>query len=173
MYPVFLTKSGFRNCLFLCAGKRVSAFATSATPSSSLLAPLKRYYTSDDSKSNGEGGDGGGGGADVSGGGDVVENIDGIKLPPEPTTCCMSGCANCVWIQYAESIAKLMDGNTERVRDLVLQKIEDPNLKMFLSIELKSIQYRMDMDRKSDTNELSTSSSTSATTSDSDNATKS
>lgn len=75
MYPVFLTKSGFRNCLLLCAGKRVSAFATSATPSSSLLAPLKRYYTSDDSKSNGEGGDGGGGG-----GGDVVENSDGIKV---------------------------------------------------------------------------------------------
>lgn len=83
----------------------------------------------------------------------------------------MSGCANCVWIQYAESIAKLMDGNTERVRDLVLQKIEDPNLKMFLSIELKSIQYRLDMDKKSDTNDPS--SSTSTTTSDSDNATKS
>lgn len=85
----------------------------------------------------------------------------------------MSGCANCVWIQYAESIAKLMDGNTERVRELVLQKIEDPNLKMFLSIELKSIQYRLDMDKKSDANEPSTSSSTSTTTSDSDNATKS
>lgn len=59
------------------------------------------------------------------------------KLPPEPTTCCMSGCANCVWIEYADKIAKLLDGNTEGARELVLKKIQDPNLRMFLQTELK------------------------------------
>lgn len=60
-----------------------------------------------------------------------------IKLPPEPTTCCMSGCANCVWIEYADKIAQLLDGNTDEARELVLQRIQDPNLRMFLQSELK------------------------------------
>ncbi|XP_075149009.1 uncharacterized protein LOC142222646 [Haematobia irritans] len=80
---------------------------------------------------------------------DSKSDEDGIKLPPEPTTCCMSGCANCVWIEYAETIAKLLDGNTDKVRELVLKKIEDPNLRMFLSIELKSLQYKLDMEKRS------------------------
>lgn len=65
----------------------------------------------------------------------------------------MSGCPNCVWIEYAETIAKLLDGNCEQARQLVLNKIQDPNLKMFLAIELKSIQYNMEQKKKSqDTN---------------------
>ena len=33
--------------------------------------------------------------------------VPGKGPPPElPTKCCQSGCANCVWIQYAEDVAK-------------------------------------------------------------------
>ncbi|XP_059217997.1 oxidoreductase-like domain-containing protein 1 [Stomoxys calcitrans] len=123
MYPVFI-KSGYRKFLLQC-GKRVTA---NFSPTVVVIS----RYTNNDSKSD-----------DHVDDNDFVV-VDGIKLPPEPTTCCMSGCANCVWIDYAETIAKLMDGNTDKVRELVLEKIEDPNLRMFLSIELKSIQYKKD-----------------------------
>ncbi|XP_065362626.1 uncharacterized protein LOC135956064 [Calliphora vicina] len=76
-----------------------------------------------------------------------------IELPPEPTTCCMSGCANCVWIEYAETVAKLMDGNCDKARQLVLNKIQDPNLKMFLAIELKNIQYNLEQSRNTNVTE--------------------
>ncbi|XP_017052793.1 oxidoreductase-like domain-containing protein 1 isoform X2 [Drosophila ficusphila] len=62
-----------------------------------------------------------------------------IELPPEPTTCCMSGCANCVWLDYAQTLAKLLGDNDEEAREIVLSKITDPNLKMFLSLELRQM----------------------------------
>ncbi|KAI8045251.1 uncharacterized protein LOC128252843 [Drosophila gunungcola] len=62
-----------------------------------------------------------------------------IEIPPEPTTCCMSGCANCVWLDYAQTLAKLLGDNDEEARQIVLSKITDPNLKMFLSLELRQM----------------------------------
>ncbi|EAT33859.1 AAEL013871-PC [Aedes aegypti] len=62
-----------------------------------------------------------------------------IELPPEPTTCCMSGCQNCVWIQYANELTKLLDDGGEQAREIVLQKITDPSLKMFLRMELQNL----------------------------------
>ncbi|XP_017026537.1 oxidoreductase-like domain-containing protein 1 [Drosophila kikkawai] len=67
------------------------------------------------------------------------KSIKDIELPPEPTTCCMSGCANCVWLDYAQTLAKLLGDNDEAARELVLSKITDPNLKMFLSLELRQM----------------------------------
>lgn len=63
-----------------------------------------------------------------------------IVLPPEPQDCCMSGCANCVWIKYAEDVAKLL-GNEggEMAKAKILENVKDPNLKAFLMIELHHI----------------------------------
>lgn len=62
-----------------------------------------------------------------------------LKLPEEPTTCCMSGCANCVWIEYAEKIKNiLVDSDKKQVAQIILDKVQDPNMKAFLSMELKS-----------------------------------
>lgn len=61
------------------------------------------------------------------------------KLPEEPTTCCMSGCANCVWIEYAEQVKSILAGSdSKQVSQMILDKIQDPNMKAFLSMELKS-----------------------------------
>ncbi|KAG8231035.1 hypothetical protein J437_LFUL010813 [Ladona fulva] len=57
----------------------------------------------------------------------------------EPTTCCMSGCANCVWIQYAEELSKRYRDGGEKAREAIM-KISDPNMKAFLLTELKSIK---------------------------------
>lgn len=64
------------------------------------------------------------------------------ELPEEPTTCCMSGCANCVWLEYADQIKKLLaDNDGKGVTQMILDKIQDPNMKAFLSMELKSKGY--------------------------------
>ncbi|XP_037717543.1 oxidoreductase-like domain-containing protein 1 [Drosophila subpulchrella] len=67
------------------------------------------------------------------------KRLRNIEIPPEPTTCCMSGCANCVWLDYAQTLAKLLGDNDEEAREIVLSKITDPNLKMFLSLELRQM----------------------------------
>uniref|UniRef100_A0A182N924 Oxidoreductase-like domain-containing protein n=1 Tax=Anopheles dirus TaxID=7168 RepID=A0A182N924_9DIPT len=72
---------------------------------------------------------------------DRTGNDDSVpELPPEPTTCCMSGCQNCVWIQYAADLTKILDDGGEKAREIVLERISDPSLKMFLKIELQNIQ---------------------------------
>lgn len=61
---------------------------------------------------------------------------DDFEIPPPPTDCCMSGCANCVWVTYAEELAQIYkDGG--KASERVLEAIEDPSLKIFLSLELK------------------------------------
>ncbi|XP_008183487.1 oxidoreductase-like domain-containing protein 1 [Acyrthosiphon pisum] len=61
------------------------------------------------------------------------------ELPEEPTTCCMSGCANCVWIEYADKVRSMLaNSDSKQVSQMVLDKIQDPNMKAFLSMELKS-----------------------------------
>ena len=48
----------------------------------------------------------------------------------------MSGCANCVWISYAEELAGVYrDGG--RAGEKVLEAIQDPSLRIFISLELR------------------------------------
>jgi len=64
--------------------------------------------------------------------------------PPEaPGTCCMSGCANCVWLDYAEEVTKYyeMKGG-DLPKDEIIKEIEsqmsDPMVKAFVLLEIKS-----------------------------------
>ena len=61
---------------------------------------------------------------------------DHIQIPDPPTNCCMSGCANCVWITYAQELAQLYK-DSGRAAESVMNAIDDPSLKMFLNLELK------------------------------------
>lgn len=62
-----------------------------------------------------------------------------LEIPEEPTTCCMSGCANCVWIEYAADVKKVLEGtDSKKVAQMILEKVQDPNMKAFLSMELKT-----------------------------------
>ena len=61
---------------------------------------------------------------------------DDVVLPPPPTDCCMSGCARCVWLLYADELASIYrDGG--KAAEKVLDAIDDPSLKIFLSLELR------------------------------------
>jgi len=62
--------------------------------------------------------------------------VPGKGPPPEaPVTCCMSGCANCVYIAYAEELKMYYSDGGEKAREAI-EKIEDPSLKAFLKLEL-------------------------------------
>ncbi|KAG4067118.1 hypothetical protein HA402_000109 [Bradysia odoriphaga] len=64
-----------------------------------------------------------------------------VKIPPPPTTCCMSGCANCVYIAYAEEVTKIFhDGHLPK--EIILKHIDDPNMKCFLSMELRNAENK-------------------------------
>ena len=65
---------------------------------------------------------------------------EGITIIPDPpTNCCMSGCANCVWISYAQELADIYkDGG--KASEEVMKAIDDPGLKIFLSFELKDLK---------------------------------
>lgn len=67
-------------------------------------------------------------------------DTDQTDLPEEPTTCCMSGCANCVWIEYADQMSKRFDDGGQKSRDIILSKISDPNMKAFLEMELRQLE---------------------------------
>ncbi|XP_076752491.1 oxidoreductase-like domain-containing protein 1 isoform X2 [Xylocopa sonorina] len=70
---------------------------------------------------------------------DKKESIDSSSIDDilEPTNCCMSGCTNCVWIQYAEKLSAILKKNDADVQKLILDKIQDPNMKAYLSMELR------------------------------------
>lgn len=51
----------------------------------------------------------------------------------------MSGCANCVWIEFAEVMAARYKDGGLRARQAVAN-IKDPMMKAFLTMELKSLK---------------------------------
>ncbi|RDD38206.1 Oxidoreductase-like domain-containing protein 1 [Trichoplax sp. H2] len=58
------------------------------------------------------------------------------KLPPElPVTCCMSGCANCVWLKYCEELVEYYKGDKSHAKQ-ALEKIDDPSIKALIKLEL-------------------------------------
>jgi hypothetical protein len=67
-----------------------------------------------------------------------VDIVPGKGPPPEPPVdCCMSGCANCVWIQYAEELKNYysLDQGSKKAKEAI-ELIDNPGLKMFLKVEL-------------------------------------
>ena len=63
--------------------------------------------------------------------------------PPLPGPCCMSGCANCVWLAYAEEMISYYEVLGKKLEMSELLKtlddnVEDPMVKAFLTMELKS-----------------------------------
>ncbi|VDL98849.1 unnamed protein product [Schistocephalus solidus] len=68
---------------------------------------------------------------------------------PQPEECCMSGCFNCVWLQYAESLLQYQlslqrnGHHSDEMSDVAfneirnkLEAIEDQNIRDFLLFEL-------------------------------------
>ncbi|XP_031563345.1 oxidoreductase-like domain-containing protein 1 [Actinia tenebrosa] len=55
--------------------------------------------------------------------------------PPPRELCCMSGCQNCVWLQYMDEMIKYYKGNKDEAKK-ALDDIPDESIKAFIRIEL-------------------------------------
>ena len=75
--------------------------------------------------------------------GQPTKQQDFILVPDPPTNCCMSGCANCVWITYAKELASIYRDGGQAAEE-VIRAIEDPSLKIFLNLELKEALQEAD-----------------------------
>ncbi|XP_039947565.1 oxidoreductase-like domain-containing protein 1 isoform X2 [Bactrocera neohumeralis] len=80
----------------------------------------------------------------------LTQQPEHIKLPPTPKPCCLAGCTNCVWVEYAHKIADLLNGCDEKAQEIVLNKVPDPVLRSFLKVELKSIQQQREREQFDD-----------------------
>ena len=67
-----------------------------------------------------------------------------VSLPDPPSNmCCMSGCANCVWLDYTDDMIKAYENKGQTLDlSIVLKEIDDnvsdPMIKSFIKMELKS-----------------------------------
>ena len=74
---------------------------------------------------------------------EAVRREGGPPLPEQPTTCCMSGCSACVWLDFAEQTVQHYQqlGQTLQFSELVERvnaNIQDPSFRAFITMELKA-----------------------------------
>lgn len=52
----------------------------------------------------------------------------------------MSGCANCVWIQYANDLQDKLHHGTKLAREVIEKEVEDANMRAYLEMELRILE---------------------------------
>ncbi|GJQ72239.1 hypothetical protein Trydic_g3330 [Trypoxylus dichotomus] len=58
-------------------------------------------------------------------------------IPEPPTTCCMTGCPNCVWLEYAENLTKYFKDGGEKALKEINAHVTDSNVRAYLMHELR------------------------------------
>ncbi|XP_060027772.1 oxidoreductase-like domain-containing protein 1 [Erinaceus europaeus] len=83
----------------------------------------------------------GGAPADSDGSGQPSEApAESPPLPPDlqpPTNCCMRGCPNCVWVEYADRLQQHCGDGGARALAALEQRVADEGLRAFLRVEMR------------------------------------
>ncbi|CAH2106756.1 unnamed protein product [Euphydryas editha] len=69
------------------------------------------------------------------------KEIERIKknasIDEPPSACCRSGCANCVFIVWAEALASKLENSGPEIIDKIMKTVDDPSMRAFLEMELR------------------------------------
>ncbi|CAH2038029.1 unnamed protein product, partial [Iphiclides podalirius] len=67
-----------------------------------------------------------------------IERIkQNASIDEPPTACCRSGCANCVFIVWAEAITAKMENAGPEIAEKIMKMVDDPSMKAYLEMELR------------------------------------
>ncbi|CAK1595783.1 unnamed protein product [Parnassius mnemosyne] len=67
-----------------------------------------------------------------------IERItQNASIDDPPTACCRSGCANCVFIVWAEALASKMENAGPDITEKIMKMVDDPSMKAYLEMELR------------------------------------
>ncbi|XP_045448847.1 oxidoreductase-like domain-containing protein 1 [Melitaea cinxia] len=67
-----------------------------------------------------------------------IEKIkQNASIDEPPTACCRSGCANCVFIVWAEALTSKLEHAGPEIIDKILKTVDDPSMRAFLEMELR------------------------------------
>ncbi|CAG4979336.1 unnamed protein product [Colias eurytheme] len=67
-----------------------------------------------------------------------IERIkSNASLDEPPSACCQSGCANCVFIVWAEALTQKMENAGPEIAEKILKMVDDPSMRAYLELELR------------------------------------
>nr|XP_034830344.1 oxidoreductase-like domain-containing protein 1 [Maniola hyperantus] len=59
------------------------------------------------------------------------------SLEEPPTGCCGTGCANCVFIVWAEALSSKMQNAGPEIAEKIMKSVDDPSMRAYLELELR------------------------------------
>ncbi|XP_032519723.2 oxidoreductase-like domain-containing protein 1 [Danaus plexippus] len=68
---------------------------------------------------------------------EIQRIMQNASLDEPPTACCQSGCANCVFIIWAEALSSKMDNAGPEIAERIMKNIDDPSMRAYLELELR------------------------------------
>lgn len=70
---------------------------------------------------------------------DQVQDQKQVELPetPNPDLCCMSGCENCIWVEYALKLDQYCAGQGEECLKELDRQIDDPSIRAYIRLQIR------------------------------------